>query len=182
MERTACLCVVMHTLWAQCRDGPGTCGICYLNVSTPPHWRCSPLPAKACNRHLGEEAASQPDGGGDAKMGNKRLEKEWQQQVWKQRGSIGTRKSRLTTMRRALEIFEEQDVHIEGVEHLKLKHIHMLLNAFRDDDLDPRTINNHMSNLRTLLTEAGRGKFVREQLSAQQLGIERGSRMITDCP
>jgi len=115
-------------------------------------------------------------------MGNKRLEKEWQQQVWKQRGSIGTRKSRLTTMRRALEIFEEQDVHIEGVEHLKLKHIHMLLNAFRDDDLDPRTINNHMSNLRTLLTEAGRGKFVREQLSAQQLGIERGSRMITDCP
>lgn len=62
-------------------------------------------------------------------MGNKRLEKEWQQQVWKQRGSIGTRKSRLTTMRRALEIFEEQDVHIEGVDHLKLKHIHMLLNA-----------------------------------------------------
>ena len=50
-------------------------------------------------------------------------------------------------------------------------------NAFRDDDLDPRTINNHMSNLRTLLTEAGRGKFVREQLSAQQLGIERGSRI-----
>lgn len=63
-----------------------------------------------------------------------------------------------------------------SVHQIKPKHVTNYLEHCRSSGYTARTIQNHITHLRTILREAGREQFVREQLSSEKLGLEKSCR------
>lgn len=63
-----------------------------------------------------------------------------------------------------------------SVHQIKSKHVTSYLDHCNKSEYNARTIQNHITHLRTILREAGREQFVREQLSSKQLGLAKSCR------
>jgi hypothetical protein len=112
----------------------------------------------------------------DRKSVHASLQAELQGLVLKAGGAGGTRSSRAATMNRFAAHLKERGYTISSAQQIKLKHVTSFLDAYKQIGMETRTVHNQASHLREILRQAGRDKFVREQLSSNQLNIGKSSR------
>ncbi|WP_309599694.1 phage integrase N-terminal domain-containing protein, partial [Klebsiella pneumoniae] len=68
-------------------------------------------------------------------------------------------------------------------QHLKSSHIESYVMARREAGITPRTLQNEMAALRTILAQSGRQKFAQsERISNKALGLGNASRAGTHLP
>lgn len=91
-------------------------------------------------------------------------------------GAHLTLESRLACMSTFAAHLRERGFVISSVHQVKMRHITSYIEACRQAGLSTRTIHNLVTHLRTVLREAGRGQFVEEQLSSQQLQLDKSCR------
>lgn len=99
-----------------------------------------------------------------------------QSEAKKAGGSYLTLESRGACMNTFAAHLKDQGFVIDSVRQIKLKHITSYIDACRQSGLSIRTIHNLVTHLRTVLREAGRDQFVREQLSSEKLQLEKSCR------
>lgn len=99
-------------------------------------------------------------------------------------GSTLTRKGREATLAKISRIFrEDMNIQIKSFSDLKVKHIERYIEHVQMKNLSKRTIQNHMSRIRTALRELGREKFADDvRISNDNLGLSNASRDGTHIP
>lgn len=99
-------------------------------------------------------------------------------------GSTLTRKGRESTLVDISRVFREDlNIQIKSFSDLKVRHIERYIEHAKKKGLSKRTMQNHMSRIRSALRELGREKFTNdERISNKELGLGNASRDGTHIP
>lgn len=99
-------------------------------------------------------------------------------------GSTLTRKGRESTLADVSRVFREDlNIQIKSFADLKIRHIEKYVEHAKAKGLTKRTMQNHMSRIRSALRELGREKFADdERISNKALGLGNASRDGTHVP
>lgn len=92
-------------------------------------------------------------------------------------GSFKTIHDRIRIAGRLSQHLHRLNIQIKDLQHLKSSHIESYIQARLDSGITPRTLQNEMAALRTILAQAGREKFAHsERISNKALGLGNASR------
>lgn len=98
-------------------------------------------------------------------------------------GSFKTVHDRLRIAGRLSQHLHKLNIQIQDLQHLKSSHIESYVMARRETGITPRTLQNEMAALRTILAQSGRQKFAQsERISNKALGLGNASRAGTHLP
>lgn len=98
-------------------------------------------------------------------------------------GSFKTVHDRLRIARRLSQHLHKLNIQIQDLQHLKSSHIESYVMARREAGITPRTLQNEIAALRTILAQSGRQKFAQsERISNKALGLGNASRAGTHLP
>ncbi|MBN0661257.1 site-specific integrase, partial [Pseudomonas aeruginosa] len=87
-------------------------------------------------------------------------------------GSFKTVHDRLRIAGRLSQHLHKLNIQIQDLQHLKSSHIESYVMARREAGITPRTLQNEMAALRTILAQSGRQKFAQsERISNKALGL-----------
>lgn len=98
-------------------------------------------------------------------------------------GSFKTVHDPLRIAGRLSQHLHKLNIQIQDLQHLKSSHIESYVMARREAGITPRTLQNEMAALRTILAQSGRPKFAQsERISNKALGLGNASRAGTHLP
>lgn len=98
-------------------------------------------------------------------------------------GSFKTVHDRLRIAGRLSQHLHKLNIQIQDLQYLKSSHIESYVMARREAGITPRTLQNEMAALRTILAQSGHQKFAQsERISNKALGLGNASRAGTHLP